>query len=791
MSQYIKRFSEITIDNVETVGGKNASLGEMYSTLSSAGVAVPPGFAITAESFRYFLQYNNLEKPLSELMDRLDHQRYLNLKEIGAAARKLFDTALLPGDIQELVLFEYHSLGADEDIAVAVRSSATAEDLPQASFAGQHESYLNVQGDDAVLAAVLKCYRSLYTDRAIKYREDNGFEHGKVFLSVGIQQMVRSDKACSGVMFTLEPESGFRDIVHISGVWGLGENIVQGTVTPDEFLVFKPTLKNGKFPIISKKLGAKEQTMVYGPDAETPVINLPTAAADTERYVLSDEEIIQLADWAVVIEDHYGKAMDIEWARDGISNALFIIQARPETVHSQKNPLLLKQYQLQEKGKVIAQGNAIGSKIATGIARILDSPLDSDKLQPGEIVVTDLTSPDWDPILKNAAAIITNKGGRTSHASIVARELGVPAIVGCGDATTAIKDGSEITVCCSDGEIGKVYDGVLKYTEESLDFSSAPKPARTKAMLITGDPDKAFRLSFYPNDGVGLMRMEFIIMHHIQVHPMALVRFHELKDPQVKEKIEQLTHHYPDKEKYFVDKLAQGVATIAAAFYPKEVIVRMSDFKTNEYANLLGGKDFEPIEENPMIGFRGASRYYNPLYTQGFRLECEAIREVRNRMGLTNVKVMIPFCRTVDEGRRVLNVMKEYGLEQHANGLEVYVMAEIPSNVILAEQFAAIFDGFSIGSNDLTQLTLGIDRDSSIVSPLFSELNDAPTAMIRMMIEKAKHAGSKIGLCGQAPSDYPEFAQFLVENRIDSISFNEDALLNGIKNIQNAENAGA
>jgi len=562
---------------------------------------------------------------------------------------------------------------------------------------------------------------------------------------------------------------------------------VQGTVTPDEFFVFKPTLLLGKNAIIQKKLGEKAKTMIYGNDEKNPVINIATPKKKQEQFVLSDEEVTTIANWALIIEKHYQKPMDIEWAKDGINNKIFIIQARPETVHSQRNPLLVEEYKLLNKGEAIAQGEAIGSKIATGRARILQSPAESGKLQPGEIVVTDLTSPDWDPILKNSAAIITNKGGRTSHASIVARELGVPAIVGCGDATEKIIDGEMITVSCCEGKTGFVYKGKSDFKETELDFSHIKKPEFTEVMLIAGDPDKAFKLSFYPNDGVGLMRIEFIITHTIQIHPMALVKFNELKDAAVKQKIEELTNYYPDKEKYFVDKLAQGVATIAAAFYPKDVIVRMSDFKTNEYANLIGGKDFEPKEENPMIGFRGASRYYNDLYREGFRLECEAIRKVRDDKGLTNVKVMIPFCRTIQEGNKVIAVMKRYGLEQGVNNLEVFVMAEIPSNVVLAGKFAKIFDGFSIGSNDLTQLTLGIDRDSGIVSNLFSEQDEAAMEMIATMIGKAKDAGVKIGLCGQAPSDFPEFAQFLVEQGIDSISFNPDALLKGIENINKAE----
>lgn len=788
MNTYIKQFNEINIGDIRSVGGKNASLGEMFSKLATKGISVPDGFATTAAAFQDFLKYNSLTPQLNELMKQLDKNKYVNLRETGLKARKLLLNTHLPEELGEAIIGGYKKLCRNENyFEVAVRSSATAEDLPEASFAGQHESYLNIKGEEALLDAVKRCYASLYTDRAIKYREDNGFGHEKVSLSVGIQKMVRSDKACSGVGFTLEPESGFRDIVHIAGVWGLGENIVQGTVTPDEFFVFKPALLQGKNAIIQKILGDKAKTMIYGTGVDDPVINIETPEEKKDEYVLSDKELTTLANWALVIENHYQKPMDIEWAKDGITNELFIIQARPETVHSQRNPLIVKEYKIITKGKAITQGEAIGSKVAAGIARILKSPDESDKLRPGEIVVTDLTSPDWDPILKNAAAIITNKGGRTSHASIVARELGVPAIVGCGDATEKITDGEMITVSCCEGETGFVYKGKLDFKETELDFTNIKKPETTEVMMIVGDPDKAFKLSFYPNDGVGLMRLEFIITNTVQIHPMALVKFNELTDESVKKKIEKLTHHYPDKEKYFVDKLSQGVATIAAAFYPKDVIVRMSDFKTNEYANLIGGKDFEPQEENPMLGFRGASRYYNDRYREGFKLECEAIRKVRDDMGLTNVKVMIPFCRTVEEGNKVIAVMKKYGLEQGVNNLEIYVMAEIPSNVILAEKFAKIFDGFSIGSNDLTQLTLGIDRDSSIINDLFDEENEAPKEMIATVIKKAKEAGVKIGLCGQAPSDIPAFAKFLVEQGIDSISFNPDALLKGIKNINQAE----
>ncbi|OQP49810.1 phosphoenolpyruvate synthase [Niastella yeongjuensis] len=790
MQPLVMKYKDISINDVARVGGKNASLGELFNQLADKKVAIPPGFATTAEAFWLFIDGNQIRGKLNELMGFLDKADYSNLAYIGKQARCLIMNASLPEALTKDVMQEYNHLCGGTYFEVAVRSSATAEDLPEASFAGQHESYLNVLGEERLLLVVQKCFASLYTDRAIKYREDNHFSHDKVALSVGIQKMVRSDKACAGVCFTLEPESGFRNVIHIGGVWGLGENIVQGSVTPDEFLVFKPTLQQGKRAIIQKKLGEKSKTMVYSTSeySNLNTVNIDTPPDKKEQFVLTDEEITRIAKWAQLIEDHYQRPMDIEWAKDGITGELYIVQARPETIHAQKDPALVKEYQLEKKGVLLAEGEAVGSKITTGIARLLRTPADADKLQKDEIVVTEITSPDWDPILKKAAAIITDKGGRTSHASIVARELGVPAVVGTGNATQMINDGEQITVSCCEGKTGFIYKGELKYREITHDFSNMKMPAKTQAMLIVGDPEKAFSLSFYPNNGVGLMRIEFIITHFVQVHPMALVKFNELNDQAAKDAIELLTHHYPDKEQYFVDKLAQGIATIAAAFYPKDVIVRMSDFKTNEYANLIGGAQFEPEEENPMLGFRGASRYYNDRYRQGFRLECEAIKTVRNVMGLTNVIVMIPFCRTVEEGRQVIEVMKANGLNREMDpSLEVYVMAEIPSNVLLAEQFAEIFDGFSIGSNDLTQLTLGIDRDSAIVSSLFSEQNDAAKQMMAMVIKKARAAGKKIGLCGQAPSDFPEFAQFLVQQGIDSISFNADALLKGIENIIKAE----
>ena len=788
-NQFTRPFKAISYGDVTTVGGKNASLGEMISKLSGKGIAVPDGFATTTDAFRYFLEFNILNSPLETIMGQLDTTHFSNLDETGKAARALLANATMPEELKEEISFYYEKLCEENgsEIAVAVRSSASAEDLPTASFAGQHDSFLNIQGAQEVVRAVHRCYISLYNNRAIKYRIDNGFEHTKVALSAGIQLMVRSDLACAGVVFTLEPESGFRDIVVITGVWGLGENIVQGTVTPDEFHVFKPTLQAGKNAILSKKLGSKAKTMVYAAAGEkTTLLNIETPLLQQQKFVLNDREIETIARWSVAIEDHYKFPMDIEWAKDGNSGKLFIVQARPETVHSQKDPLVMKEYSLKHKSKVLVKGNAVGSGIATGKVRILHSPLESHLLQEGDVLVTDITNPDWDPILKKTSAIITNKGGRTSHAAIVAREVGAVAIVGTTNATTVLTDGQEITISCAEGKTGFVYEGVLPWEEKILDFRTIKMP-RTAPMLILGDPEKAYRYSFYPNRGIGLMRLEFIITSSIRVHPMALVKYDELADQKAKNEIDEITVGYESKTHFFIDKLSQAVATIGAAFYPKDVIVRMSDFKSNEYANLIGGKQFELKEENPMIGFRGASRYYNERYKEGFRLECEAMKKVRNEMGLTNVKLMIPFCRTVEEGKKVIALMEEYGLKRGDQGLEIYVMAEIPSNVILAEDFAKVFDGFSIGSNDLTQLTLGLDRDSALLSDIFDENNPAVKAMIAEVIQKAKKSGVKIGLCGQAPSDFPEFAQFLIDEGIDSISYNPDALIRGIENMLGAE----
>lgn len=780
-------FSEIGIKDIATVGGKNASLGEMTKHLQPLGINIPEGFATTAEAFRQFIKENFLETKLNSLIESLDKTNFTNLNSVSKEAKQLLTNAQLPYSLKEQITTYYTKLCQKHkrELDVAVRSSATAEDLPTASFAGQHESYLNIKGADAVIEAVHKCFASLYNARAIKYRIDNGFEHNKVALSAGIQIMVRADKECSGVCFSIEPDSGFKNTIVITACWGLGENIVQGVVTPDEFHVFKPAIGKFEQPIISKKIGSKAKTMIYNENG-IGTINIDTPPERQKKWTLSNKEIEILAKWSLLIEEHYKLPMDIEWAKDGINGELYIVQARPETVHSSKNPLIVKEYKLTQKGKTLISGSAVGNGITYGTARILKSPADADKLKAGEVLITDITNPDWDPILKKAAAIITNKGGRTSHAAIVAREVGAIALVGASGATEKIKDGDLITVDASQGKYGYVYSGKAEWTVNELDFRDIKMP-KTHPMMILADPDKAYKLSFYPNQGVGLMRLEFVINNTIRIHPMALVKYNEIKEEKTRKEIDELTYQYSNKKEYFIDKLSQAVGTIAAAFYPKDVIVRMSDFKTNEYANLLGGKQFEPEEENPMIGFRGASRYYHEKYKEGFELECEAMKVVRHKMGLSNVKLMIPFCRTVEEGKKVVELMESFGLKRGDKNLELYVMAEIPSNVILAEEFAKVFDGFSIGSNDLTQLTLGIDRDSNIISNLFDENNPAVKNMIEKVIKTAKNCKSKIGLCGQAPSDNPEFASFLIQNKIDSISFNPDALIKGIENMNKAE----
>ncbi len=797
MATYIIPFNEIRISDIPRVGGKNASLGEMYQELNGKGILVPNGFATTSKAYWTFLEQNRLNGPLAKILSRLDTVGFENLNEIGSSARELIMASPLPITVIEDIIEGYRGLKAEygDDISLAVRSSATAEDLPNASFAGQQETFLNINGEDELLHACHRCYASLFTNRAIKYRQDSGFDHMKVALSVGIQLMVRSDKASSGVIFTLEPDTGFENIILVSGAWGLGENVVQGSVNVDEFYVFKPGIKQqAKQAIVARKLGSKELTMVYNlPEnvtskrPEDKIVNLPTPVSKQEQYILNDEEVALLAKWALQIEEHYQRPMDIEWAKDGLSNQLFIVQARPETVFSsKKNQHLITTYHLEEKSNILATGIGLGNKITSGTARVLNSPDEAYKLKKGEVLITDKTNPDWDPILKKAAAIITNQGGRTSHAAIVARELGAVAIVGSLNATEKIKDGQEITVCCAQGENGIIYDGKLQWQEGKINTKELGD-TNTEVKFILGDPEQAFRLSFYPNNGIGLMRLEFVINNTIQIHPLALKNFDKLTDEQVKQAIEEKTAHYPNKEAYFINKLSESVATIAAAFYPKEVIVRMSDFKSNEYANLLGGQQFEPKEENPMIGWRGASRYYHPGYSEGFEMECKAMKVVREDMGLDNLKLMIPFCRTEIEAQKVLDLMASYGLKRGEKGLEVYMMAEIPSNIILADQFADYFDGFSIGSNDLTQLTLGVDRDSELLNADFDARDPAVKAMIAHVIKVARDKGIKIGLCGQAASDFPEFAQFLVQAGIHSISFNPDALVQGIQNIQQAE----
>jgi pyruvate,water dikinase len=791
----IKHFSELNIKDISSVGGKNASLGEMYSSLSTKGILVPEGFAVTAEGYRQFLSENKLTPILSSLLSEIDVKTFNNLSSVAIQIRTKIMESTFPKSLEKEILEAYQLLvknsGAEK--TYAIRSSATAEDLPNASFAGQQETYLNVKGEINLIKACHRCYASLFTDRAIKYRSDNGFDHMKVALSIGVQTMIRSDLASSGVMFTIDPDTGFDKVILISGAWGLGENVVQGTINTDEFLVYKPFLSKVKNPIIAHKLGSKIKTMVYSVlstneivKPEDAIVNTDTSEAKRNEYVLNDEEIIQLSKWACIIQEHYKCNMDIEWAKDGQNNKLYIVQARPETVHSNKKHNEYKQYTLLEKGEKICSGAGLGNKIVSGKARILHSPSEISKLNKGEILVTERTDPDWDPVLKKATAIITDQGGRTSHAAIVAREVGAIAVVGTGNGTQKIKDGQLITVSTAKGNAGDVFNGQLKWDEKVIDISSVPK-TKTKVMLILAHPNEAFGYSQLPNDGVGLMRMEFIISNSIGIHPMALKHFTTINDSKVKTKIESLTNLYKNKEEFFINKLAESTAKIAAAFYPKEVIVRMSDFKSNEYANLIGGQQFEPNEENPMIGFRGASRYYHPMYKDAFEMECKAMKMVRDEMGFTNIKLMIPFCRTTSEAEKVIAVMNACGLKRKENGLELYVMIEIPSNALLAEEFAKHFDGFSIGSNDLTQLTLGADRDSELLSEIFSPFNPAVMQLIEMTLTKSKKTKTHTGLCGQAPSDYPEYAKFLVKNGIDSISFNPDALIKGIENIAEAE----
>ncbi|WP_456419584.1 phosphoenolpyruvate synthase [Thermovibrio sp.] len=802
MEKLVLWLEEVRIEDVPLVGGKNASLGEMKKALEPKGVKIPDAFVITANAYRYFIKFNNLEEKIRETLKDLDVNDIEELHRKGEKIRELIKSGKFPEDLKELIKKYYRELSERfgvENVDVAVRSSATAEDLPDASFAGQQETFLNIRGIENLLNAVKKCFASLFTDRAISYRETFGFDHFKIALAVGVQKMVRSDLASSGVGFSLDTESGFKEVVLITGSYGLGEMVVKGAVTPDEWLVFKPTLKKGFKAIIEKKLGEKNQKMIYGDSEKEPVKVVPVPLADREKFCLEDEEVLQLAKWICEIEEYYSNKnrkwtpMDVEWAKDGERNELYIVQARPETVHSRKDYSKITVYKVVEppekkREKVLVKGIAVGRKIAEGKVKVLMSVEEAERFKEGDILVTDMTDPDWEPIMKKASAIVTNRGGRTCHAAIVARELGVPAVVGTGNATEVLEEGRFVTVSCAEGEVGYVYDGKIEYKVEEVDLRELPKP-KTPIMFNIATPEGAFDLSFLPNDGVGLAREEFIINNYIGIHPNALIKFDEVaeKEPLLAREIEKRTKGYKNKKAFYVDKLAFGIGKIAAAFYPKPVIVRFSDFKSNEYANLLGGKLFEPKEENPMLGWRGASRYYSPQFSEAFGLECTAIKKVREEMGLTNVIVMVPFCRTPEEGRKVLEIMEKYGLKRGEKGLQVYVMCEIPSNVILFEEFAEYFDGFSIGSNDLTQLTLGVDRDSSLVAHIYDERNEAVKWMVSRAIKEGKRVGRKVGICGQAPSDHPDFAQFIVKEGIDSISINPDSILEVIRAVYEIE----
>ena len=791
---FILWFKDLTINDVPLVGGKNASLGEMYRTLTKKAINIPNGFAVTAYAYRHFLKKAKIQNKIRQILSDLDTSNIHNLAEKGRNVRETILEAELPEELKNAITKAYKDLckkyGKNTD--VAVRSSATAEDLPGASFAGQQETYLNIKGGKSLLEACKKCFASLFTNRAISYRVDKGFDHFNVSLSIGVQKMVRSDLASSGVMFSIDTETGFKDAVLIEGAYGLGENVVQGSVNPDQFYVFKPTLKKGFKPIISKKLGSKMIKMIYNKTKEATIKNVKVPENYKNKFCLNNDEILRLAKWAIAIEEHYSKKakkfkpMDMEWAKDGKTKQLFIVQARPETVQSQKDINVLEDYVLKEKGKVIATGLSVGTKIASGKAHVIKNVSDIKSFKPGQILITEKTDPDWEPIMKVASAIVTNKGGRTAHAAIVARELGIPAIVGTSNGTELIKTGTDITINCAEGEVGKIYKSILKFKINRVNLRKLKKP-KTSIMMNVGNPDQAFEFSFIPNDGVGLAREEFIISSYIKIHPLALLHYDQLKDKKAKAIIKKSTRAYKNKVDYFIEKLSEGVAMIGAAFYPKDVIVRMSDFKSNEYANLVGGSEFEPKEDNPMLGWRGASRYYTGNYREAFGLECMAMKKARDEMGLTNIKLMIPFCRTVEEGKLVIKEMKKYGLIQRKNKLQIYMMCEIPSNVILADDFAKIFDGFSIGSNDLTQLTLGLDRDSELVSRLYDERDPAVKDRIAEVIKKARKNKIKIGICGQGPSDHADFAQFLVKCGIDSISLNPDTVLKTTIAIVNEE----
>lgn len=780
MNKNILWFRELGIADVPRVGGKNASLGEMYNNLLAKGVNLANGFATTADAYFDFLEKTGLGKEIEAILKDLDVHNLRALQEKGHKVRQLILKSRLHQELQDEIVTAYQEMSQQygvKNVDVAVRSSATAEDLPGASFAGQQETFLNISGADNVLEAVKKCFASLFTDRAIAYRQEMGFSHLKVGLSAGVQKMVRSDVGASGVMFSCDTESGFGDVVLINASLGLGENVVLGRVEPDQYYVFEKTLATGHKPILQKKLGSKLIKMIYDKNPKRPTKNVPTTMAERHNFVLSDEHILQLARWAMLVEEHYQKPMDMEWAFDGVEKQLYIVQARPETVQSKKNVNVLEEYKLLATGKpkVLAKGMSVGSKIGSGKANKIMSAKDINKFKKGEILVTGMTDPDWVPAMKLASAIITDQGGRTAHAAIVSRELGIPCIVGTDNATKTIKTGQDLTVDCSQGEEGFAYQGILDFKVETVDISKI-EPTKTKILMNLADPSQAFNLSFIPNDGVGLAREEFIIANTIKIHPNALIHFDKLP-LKLKKEIDALTFGYSNKTEFYVDKLAEGVGKIGAAFYPKPVIVRFSDFKTNEYRQLIGGQSYEPSEENPMMGFRGSSRYYHESFKEAFMLECRAIKKVREEMGIDNIEVMVPFCRTVEEGKKVLEVMKEAGLERGVNGLKVMVMCEIPANVILAEQFLEIFDGFSIGSNDLTQLTLGLDRDNSNIASIGNEKNDAVKELITQAVKICLQKGKYIGICGQGPSDFPDFAEFLVGLGIETMSLNPDSII--------------
>ena len=796
-AHYIRWFRELSLADLALVGGKNASLGEMFQQLTPLGVRVPDGFAVTAVAYSDALEAADAWPELHLLLDKLDKTDVNALARAGARAREIVYGAPMPAAVEQQLREAWRTLKASsgESLSVAVRSSATAEDLPNASFAGQHDTYLNIQGEEMLIDAVKRCQASLFTDRAISYRIDNGFDHFKVSLSVAVMQMVRSDLASAGVMFTIDTESGHPDVVFITGAWGLGENVVQGAVDPDEFYVHKPTYRQGYRSVLRKTLGDKQVHMVYAPGrTREPVINRPTPRADRLRYCLSDADVLVLADAAIKIEDHYSeragerRAMDIEWAKNGPEGEIFIVQARPETAISQRSASLIEEYLLDGRAAVRATGRAVGAKVATGRVRLVTDGLHLQAFQPGEVLVADTTTPDWEPVMKTAAAIVTNRGGRTCHAAIVARELGIPAVVGAENASAVLRDGETVTVSCAEGAVGKVYEGEVPFHKQVTDLSGLKRP-KTGIMVNLGNPELAFQVSQMPCDGVGLARMEFIINEHIKVHPMAVLHPERITDVAERARVVALSAAYADGASYFIERLAEGVGTIAAAFYPRPVIVRLSDFKSNEYAALMGGRDFEPHEENPMLGFRGAARYIHPAYAEAFALECAAMKRVREVMGLTNLKLMVPFCRRLDEARGVLAAMASHGLQRGENGLEVYMMCEIPNNVLLIDEFAELFDGFSIGSNDLTQLTLGVDRDSAIVAGSFDEQDPGMLKMLKLAVEGARRNHRHSGICGQAPSDHIEVARYLVELGIDSISLTPDRVLQTMQVVSDIEAA--